>query len=230
VAELAGSAAGRLTDGQAAVLRALAAGPVPAADLPLDHGGLRRLADRGVIVLERRDVRRRPSAAAVGAASAIAPVLTPAQTRVAERIERALAAAEPTQFLLHGVTGSGKTEVYLRAAGAALAAGRGAIVLVPEIALTPQTVTRFRPASGTPLRSCTRSCPPASVTTSGGGCAPATARICVGPRSAVFAPVGDLGPRRGRRGARRVLQARGRPALRRPRRRRPAARQRRRCS
>jgi primosomal protein N' (replication factor Y) (superfamily II helicase) len=51
VAELAGRADGRLTEGQHAVLRALAAGPVPAADLPLDHGGLRRLADRGIIVL-----------------------------------------------------------------------------------------------------------------------------------------------------------------------------------
>jgi primosomal protein N' (replication factor Y) (superfamily II helicase) len=193
VAELAGSAAGRLTDGQAAVLRALAAGPVPAADLPLDHGGLRRLADRGVIVLERRDVRRRPSAAAVGAASAIAPVLTPAQTRVAERIERALAAAEPTQFLLHGVTGSGKTEVYLRAAGAALAAGRSAIVLVPEIALTPQTVTRFQARFGDTVAVLHSQLSAGERYDEWRRLRAGDARICVGPRSAVFAPVGDLG-------------------------------------
>ena len=82
VAECARSAEGeRLTPGQRAVLDALAAGPVAAADLPLDHGGLRRLADRGLIALEQRDVRRRPHAAAVGAASAQPPALTPTRPR-----------------------------------------------------------------------------------------------------------------------------------------------------
>ena len=54
----------------------------------------------------------------------------------------------PGRFLLHGVTGSGKTEVYLRAVEATLAAGRGAIVLVPEIGLTPQAVGRFQARFG----------------------------------------------------------------------------------
>ena len=72
-------------------------------------------------------------------------------------------------------------------------AGEGVIVLVPEIALTPQTVGRFRRASATPSRCCTPRSARASATTSGGGCARARRAIAVGPRSAVFAPVRDLG-------------------------------------
>jgi primosomal protein N' (replication factor Y) len=71
------------------------------------------------------------------------PELTPDQQRAWEPIQAALLGRPGRPFLLHGVTGSGKTEIYLRAADLALSSGRGAIVLVPEIALTPQTVRRF---------------------------------------------------------------------------------------
>ena len=71
-----------------------------------------------------------------------APKLTPDQRGTWEAIRRALGQAEPGRFLLQGVTGSGKTEIYLRAIGEVLARGRSAILLVPEIALTPQTVRR----------------------------------------------------------------------------------------
>ena len=194
VAELAGSGAReRLTDRQRAALQALAHGPVAAADLPLDHRGLRRLADQGLIVLERRDVRRRPPAAAVGPAGATPPAPTADQARAAHRIERALAASEPARLLLHGVTGSGKTEVYLRAAGAALGAGRGAIVLVPEIALTPQTVTRFQARFGDTVAVLHSQLPAGERYDEWRRLRTGAARICVGPRSAVFAPVADLG-------------------------------------
>jgi len=194
VAERARSADGeRLTPGQRAVLDALAAGPVAAADLPLDHGGLRRLADRGLIALEQRDVRRRPHAAAVGAATAQPPALTHDQAAAAQRIETALATREPASLLLHGVTGSGKTEVYLRAAGAALQAGRGAIVLVPEIALTPQTVTRFQARFGDTVAVLHSQLSDGERYDEWRRLRAGEARICVGPRSAVFAPVSDLG-------------------------------------
>ena len=190
VAELV-RADGEMTAKQRAVLDALADGPVAAADLPLDHGGLRRLAARGLIVLERRDVRRRPPSAAVGAAEASPPALTSAQEAAVARIEHAF--DEPAQLLLHGVTGSGKTEVYLRAAAAALRRDRGAIVLVPEIALTPQTVTRFQARFGDTVAVLHSQLSDGERYDEWRRLRTGEARICVGPRSAVFAPVGELG-------------------------------------
>ncbi len=71
------------------------------------------------------------------------PVLTPDQSRALSPIIDALRSNRSESFLLHGVTGSGKTEIYLRVLTAALEQGRGGIVLVPEIALTPQMQDRF---------------------------------------------------------------------------------------
>lgn len=71
------------------------------------------------------------------------PVLTGDQSHALASLEKAIAAGGNSVMLLHGVTGSGKTEVYLRAASAALERGRQALILVPEIALTPQMVERF---------------------------------------------------------------------------------------
>ena len=74
--------------------------------------------------------------------------LTLDQASVLERIERGLDDPAGARLLLHGVTGSGKTEVYLQAVAAALERDRSAIVLVPEIALTPQTAGRFEERFG----------------------------------------------------------------------------------
>src|SRR5439155_16400425 len=76
------------------------------------------------------------------------PVLNPDQARALEALAPAIEAGRYAGFLLHGATGSGKTEVYLRAIDLALARGRGALVLVPEIALTPQLAARFRARFG----------------------------------------------------------------------------------
>ena len=97
--------------------------------------------------------------------------------------------------LLQGVTGSGKTEVYLRAATIAMEQGRSAIVLVPEIALTPADRGPFRRrASATPWRCCTHSVRPAQRYEQWRRLGHRRRHAwCVGPRSAVYAPNADLG-------------------------------------
>jgi primosomal protein N' (replication factor Y) (superfamily II helicase) len=96
-------------------------------------------------------------------------------------------------FLLHGATGSGKTEVYLRACAHALAGGRGAIVLVPESALTPQAAGRFRARFGTRVAVLHSGLSPAERRDERERIAAGEARVVVGARSAVFAPVVALG-------------------------------------
>jgi primosomal protein N' (replication factor Y) len=118
-------------------------------------------------------------------------VLTPDQEQALKMI-RAATATPPRGVLLHGVTGSGKTEVYLRAIGDVVNAGRQAIVLVPEIALTPQTVARFR--ARFPRLAVLHSV----LTESDRARAWRAVRageidVIVGARSAVFAPVKTLG-------------------------------------
>jgi primosomal protein N' (replication factor Y) len=117
--------------------------------------------------------------------------LTPAQTDAIARIVAALDSAG--HILLHGPTGSGKTEVYLQACAAAIERGKGAIVLVPEIALTPQALGRFVERFGERVAVLHSALTDAERRDERERIATAEARIVVGARSAVFAPVTDLG-------------------------------------
>jgi primosomal protein N' (replication factor Y) (superfamily II helicase) len=186
----------RLGRRQEAVLAVLAAGPasvsVAARRAGADHSTLRSLERRGLVRLEHAaEPPRRPALVNVGARTdAVEP--TPAQRTVLEAIVGRMAApAKPV--LLHGVTGSGKTEVYLRAVAAALERGRSAIVLVPEIALTPQTAGRFVQRFGDAVAVMHSRLSPRERYDEWWRMRRGEARVCVGPRSAVFAPLAGLG-------------------------------------
>ena len=107
---------------------------------------LQDLAERELILLLETEIWRDPLKG-FEAVEEHAPVLTAPQQSAWSEIESAMRrqafGSPPETFLLHGVTGSGKTELYLQAAQEALRRGRGVLILVPEIALTPQTVQRF---------------------------------------------------------------------------------------
>jgi primosomal protein N' (replication factor Y) (superfamily II helicase) len=185
---------------QRAVLRALAAGPKRARQLAAtagsDRATLRRLEGRGLITTREVERRRRHHSTGVGAVRD-GVELTDDQRVALEAVTGALHGADersaPRSFLLHGVTGSGKTEIYLEAARAALDRGRGAIVLVPEIALTPQTMDRFRRRFGDSVALLHSRIPAGARYDEWRRLRSGEARICVGPRSAAFAPIADLG-------------------------------------
>src|ERR1700737_760082 len=135
---------------QAELLKAIAKleKPMPAAQLlrktSFDNQTLRTLAKRGLIELREEAVERDPHADEQFIATTNLE-LNPEQTLALNKITDSLAAAETAKpIFLHGVTGSGKTEIYLQAIRIALERGKSAIVLVPEISLTPQTVERFK--------------------------------------------------------------------------------------
>jgi primosomal protein N' (replication factor Y) (superfamily II helicase) len=121
------------------------------------------------------------------------PTLTAGQSAAVAAIRASLAANVPDAFLLDGITGSGKTEVYLRAAREALDLGRGAIILVPEIALTPQLVSRFRARLGDEIAVLHSELSPKQRLQMWRGIRTAKLRLVVGARSALFAPVPNLG-------------------------------------
>ncbi len=157
-----------------------------------DLAALRRLETRGLVALTRRATRRRVVHEPVGARRA-QPPLTADQTLALAEIETAMGEPAPPPLLLHGVTGSGKTEVYLRAAATALAQDRGVIVLVPEIALTPQIVSRFADRFGDTVAVLHSKLGAGERHDEWSRLRAGTARVCVGPRSAVFAPIERLG-------------------------------------
>lgn len=121
------------------------------------------------------------------------PSLNEDQSAAFEAVTGKLASGTFGTFLLHGITGSGKTEVYLRCIDEALKQGKSALVLIPEIALIPQTTSRFRKRFGSGVAVLHSRLTGAQRCTIWTGAARGEIRVVIGARSAVFVPLENLG-------------------------------------
>ncbi|MFV1857896.1 MAG: primosomal protein N' [Anaerolineales bacterium] len=162
------------------------------AETGANSSDLRYLEQRGLVSFGGLEVLRDP-VADLEFVAADPPKLMDDQRRVWSEIQAALKAGTGEAFLLHGVTGSGKTEIYLRAVGKALENGRSAIVLVPEIALTPQTLRRFMARFPGVLGVLHSQLSEGERYDTWRRARSGSLQVMVGPRSALFAPLANVG-------------------------------------
>lgn len=159
--------------------------------IPKASAAISALIKRGYLVESGHVTFRRPSAYQHEKDVSVIP--NPHQTAAIDAVSEAMKNNVNETFLLHGVTGSGKTEVYLRCIEACLALGREAIVLVPEISLTPQTVARFRARFSDEIAVLHSRLSPGERFDEWRRIRLGRAKVAVGARSAVFAPFEHLG-------------------------------------
>ena len=157
---------------------------------------LRALTAKGVVRVERIDVYRSPWSSNESLQSGWRVkkhALTEDQRRIFEKVKGYLSANQFHSMLIHGVTGSGKTEIYLNAIAWALRCGKSALMLVPEIGLTPQVSRYFRSWFGEEVAILHSALSEGERFDQWRRIKQGEARVVVGTRSAVFAPVGNLG-------------------------------------
>jgi primosomal protein N' (replication factor Y) len=153
---------------------------------------VKRLAQHGFVRVETRPLPDPPPFAEAEPRDEM-PLATDAQLDAIREIDAALESGVRATFLLHGVTGSGKTEVYLRTIAKARAESKGTIILVPEIALTPQLVARYRARFGDDVAVLHSGLTPAERHRMWRRIREGKVRVAMGARSALFAPIASLG-------------------------------------
>ena len=153
---------------------------------------VRALEQKRLINITKVNVVRTPRSLRASAAS-LAPTLNADQALALRTINAAISQNRRTTFLLHGVTGSGKTEIYMQAITIVLKLNKGAILLVPEIALTPQTISRIVGRFGTRVAVLHSNLSDGERYDQWHRIKTGEADIVVGPRSAIFAPMPHLG-------------------------------------
>ena len=197
LSEAGGAAEQRLSEKQERVIAHLnEAGPVALAKLletlAISAAPVRALEKKGLVTIEAHDVQRTPTSH-----RNILPTLPldlmPEQKTALDRIVKSMQTLNPPVILLYGVTGSGKTEVYLQAINRVVEMGKGAIVLVPEISLTPQTLDRFLARFGSRVAVLHSHLSDGERHDEWHRIREGRADIVIGARSAVFAPVRNLG-------------------------------------
>lgn len=161
------------------------------ADAP--YSSVRSLVEKGMIERVDKEVLRSPLTELPDPEPPPDHELLPAQEHALDRITDAVEAGRYGTFLLHGITGSGKTEVYIRALSAVRDKDRSGIILVPEIALTPQTVQRFRSHFGDEIAVLHSQMSMGERYDAWRQLRTGAASIAIGPRSAVLAPLENLG-------------------------------------
>ena len=187
----------KLTEAQQRVLSTLeSSGPLPLQSLlknaNISSSTVSSLEKKALVEIYEDAVRRDPLADGFGVSSA-AHTLTVAQASVLTQIEQQMNSGAYSAFLLHGVTGSGKTEIYMQAMNNALSLGRSAMMLVPEIALTPVFSRGLRARFGDQVAIFHSSLQKGERFDEWTRVRNGDARVVIGTRSAVFAPVKNLG-------------------------------------
>ena len=187
----------KLTEAQQRVLSTLAAhGPTSLQSLiktaNVSASTITSLEKKAFLEIYDDAIRRDPLAETFGVTDA-EHTLTAAQSSVLTQIEQQMNAGDYSAFLLHGVTGSGKTEIYMRAMNKALSLGRSSMMLVPEIALTPVFSRRLRARFGDQVAIFHSSLQKGERFDEWTRVRNGDARVVIGTRSAVFAPVKNLG-------------------------------------
>jgi primosomal protein N' (replication factor Y) len=187
----------KLTDTQRRVLSTLeSSGPMSLqallATADVSASTITSLEKKALLEIYDDAIRRDPLAETLGIEDA-EHTLTGAQSSVLTQIEQQMNSGAYSAFLLHGVTGSGKTEIYMRAMSKALSLGRSAMMLVPEIALTPVFSRRLRARFGDQVAIFHSSLQKGERFDEWTRVRNGDARVVIGTRSAVFAPVKNLG-------------------------------------
>jgi primosomal protein N' (replication factor Y) (superfamily II helicase) len=162
------------------------------AELSLSSGTVKALAGKGFLDIREVEVQRDPYADRTFTPTMPLP-LTPEQQQVFAPIRSAVVGKSHDVFLLHGVTGSGKTEVYLQSIQACLETGREAIVLVPEISLTPQMVERFKGRFGSRVAVLHSRLSQGERYDEWRKINKKQVQVVIGARSAIFAPFANIG-------------------------------------
>ncbi|MFN7947518.1 MAG: primosomal protein N' [Blastocatellia bacterium] len=188
----------KLSEQQKRVITVLSASPEPLALSDLTESAdvsasvVKTLERKGVVEIFTREVRRDPLAHLKNL-EADDLALSPKQQTALDAIKAKLDEEKYAAFLLHGVTGSGKTEVYIRAMRAALEKGRTALMLVPEISLTPMFARRLSAHFGDGVAILHSSLSEGERLDEWNRMRRGEARVCIGARSAVFTPLENLG-------------------------------------